>query len=219
MSDLEKRLGVKFQNPALLEQALTHRSFVKAAAQNERLEFLGDAVLGFVTAQNLYEQFPKSNEGTLTQLRALYICQANLAKAAKKLKLGEELRAAKGMKRSGAVQQESILCDVTEAIIGAVFLDQGIDAARDLIARVLGPLPTEVQAPLKSAKTELQELIQAKYALAPRYEIVKTSGPAHQPVFEVRVLINNEEVAKGQGANKKEASERAAEKALVNFAK
>lgn len=214
VTDLEKRLAFKFKNPKLLEQALTHRSFQEDRDQNERLEFLGDAVLGLIAAQNLYEKFPKATEGTLTQLRALYVCQANLSKAAERLELGRVLRAAKAMRLSGAVQQTSVISDVVEAIIGAAYLDQGFDAAQELALRILGPLPEKTEVPLKSPKTELQELIQSKYALAPRYELVDVTGAAHTPRFRVRVLVNNQEVAIGEGANKKEASEAAAKEAL-----
>ncbi|MES2503528.1 MAG: ribonuclease III [Myxococcota bacterium] len=210
-------LDLKFNDPALLEQALTHRSFPGASAQNERLEFLGDSVLGFVAAKNLYERFPKASEGVLTQLRALYVCQANLAAAASRLDLGRSLRAAKAMKLSGAVQQASVLSDVVEAIIGAVYLDQGFEAAEAFVLRTLGPLPDKLDAPIKSPKTELQELIQGKYSLAPIYETISVSGPAHTPVFKVRVLINNLEVATGEGSNKKEASEQAAKNALATL--
>ncbi|MEI6791161.1 MAG: putative dsRNA-binding protein, partial [Myxococcaceae bacterium] len=145
---------------------------------------------------------------------ALYVCQANLAKAAEKLQLGKNLRAAKAMRLSGSVQQSSVLSDVVEAIIGAAYLDQGFDAAQDLALRMLGPLPDKLETQLKSPKTELQELVQAKYSLAPVYELVDVSGPAHTPLFRVRVLVNNKEMAIGEGANKKEASEAAAKEAL-----
>ncbi|MBL4817754.1 MAG: ribonuclease III [Deltaproteobacteria bacterium] len=217
MKDLEKHLGVQFKDSKLLEQALTHRSFKKGCDQNERLEFLGDSILGFIAARNLYKQFPKVSEGTLTQLRALYICQANLAKAAVRLELGHILRAAKNMKRSGAVQQEAVLADVVEAIIAAVYLDQGLEKAEEVVLRILGPLPDKIKEPPKSAKTELQEIIQGKYALAPRYETVSVTGPAHKPIFKVRVLVDNQEAAVGEGINKKEASERAAEVALKKY--
>lgn len=214
VTDLEKRLNFKFKDAKLLEQALTHRSFQEDKAQNERLEFLGDAVLGLIAAKNLYTKFPKATEGTLTQLRALYVCQANLSKAAERLELGRVLRAAKAMRLSGSVQQSSVLSDVVEAIIGAAYLDQGFDAAEELVLRILGPLPEKLETPLKSPKTELQELIQGKYALAPTYELVDVTGPAHTPKFRVRVLVNNREVAIGEGSNKKEASEAAAKEAL-----
>lgn len=214
VTDLEKRLGFSFTNPKLLEQALTHRSFLEDKSQNERLEFLGDAVLGLIAAKNLYSKFAFANEGTLTQLRALYVCQANLAKTAERLEIGKVLRAAKAMRLSGSVQQASVLSDVVEAIIGAAYLDQGFEAAEALALKILGPFPDKLEAPLKSSKTELQELVQAKYALAPVYELVDVSGPAHIPKFRVRVLVNNQEMAIGEGANKKEASEAAAKKAL-----
>lgn len=217
MNDLEKKLQFKFHNKKLLEQALTHRSFLEDTAQNERLEFLGDAVLGLIAAKNLYLQFPNATEGTLTQLRALYICQANLAKAAEKLELGKILRAAKAMRLSGSVQQASVLSDVVEAIIGAAYLDQGFEAAQNLALRMLGSLPLKLETPLKSPKTELQELIQAKYSLAPVYELVDVTGPAHAPLFRVRVLVNHQELAMGEGTNKKEASESAAQRALLSL--
>lgn len=217
MTDLEKKLQFKFKNKKLLEQALTHRSFEKGQVQNERLEFLGDAILGLIAAKNLYTQFPKASEGTLTQLRALYICQANLAKAADRLELGKNLRAAKAMRLSGSVQQASVLSDVIEAIIAAAYLDQGFEVAEKLALQMLGALPTQLETSVKSAKTALQELIQGKYALAPVYELVDVSGPAHTPLFRVRVLVNNQEWAIGEGSNKKEASEAAAQNALKDL--
>lgn len=217
MNGLEKKINFEFKDKALLKQALTHRSFLEAKTQNERLEFLGDAVLGLIAAKNLYMQFPTATEGTLTQLRALYICQANLTKAAERLELGKDLRAAKAMRLSGAVQQASVLSDVVEAIIAAAYLDQGFDAAEKLALNMLGPLPEKLEVPLKSPKTELQEIVQGKYSLAPVYELVNVSGPAHAPIFQVRVLLNQKELAVGEGANKKEASEAAAKKALAKF--
>ena len=207
-------IELKFKNPQLLEQALTHRSFIESKVHNERLEFLGDAILGFIAAKNLYKRFPTASEGTLTQLRALYVCQANLSKAAERLGIAKKIRVNKAMRLSGSMNQASVLSDVVEAIIGAAYLDQGFEVAESLALQILGELPQKVDTPVRTAKTELQELIQAKYALAPLYEIVDVTGPAHTPLFRVRVLINNQEAAIGEGSNKKEASEAAAQKAL-----
>lgn len=206
---------LKFNNLKLLEQALTHRSFSKTIEHNERLEFLGDAILSFVIAEDLHERLPNAKEGILTQLRAMYVCKTNLAKAAYRLELGKILRTAKNLKLSGSVQQLSILADVVEALIGAIYLDQGLEAAKKFIFKTLGPIPSITDIPLmKSHKTELQELIQSKYSLAPRYEVVNVLGVAHAPIFKIRVLINNKEIATAEGSNKKEASEAAAQIAI-----
>lgn len=206
---------LKFNNFKLLEQALTHRSFPESEEHNERLEFLGDAILSFIVAYDLFEKFPKAKEGTLTKLRAAYVCKTHLAHAASKLELGKFLRTEKAMKLSGSVHQMSVLSDAIEALIGAIYLDQGLQAARNFIFKTLGPIASESDLPIiKSYKTELQEIVQSKHLLAPRYEVVSISGVAHAPIFKVRVLIGNREIAIGKGFSKKEASEAAAEIAL-----
>jgi len=220
----EAKLNYEFKDKSLLLKALTHRSFVKEEAslnrndQNERLEFLGDAVLSMVAAQALYLEFPQADEGTLTQLRASYVCQNNLAEAAKKIALGSHLRVAKAMRSSGSIELPSVLSDVLEAIFGAAFLDAGLEEAQKLVLSVLGPLPRKLISTPKDPKTELQELIQSLSGLTPMYVVTSHLGPAHSPVFVVEVSLYEKTIAQGQGPSKKEAAQAAAKAALEKLA-
>ena len=190
MHALETRLGYSFHSPALLENALYHSSYANehrgaGIGSNERLEFLGDAVLGFVTAEYLYAKHPDLPEGDLTRIRAALVCEESLHEVAQQLGLGEYLRLGRGEELGGGRRRPSILADATESVFAAVYLDGGMDAARDLIHRVLLDKEQEeqVEERRRDYKTELQELVQRRPEQVLRYEMTGTSGPDHTNIF------------------------------------
>ena len=221
MQALEEKLQYHFKNPALLEEALRHSSYANEHRganffSNERLEFLGDAVLGFVTAEYLYAKHPDMPEGDLTRIRAALVCEESLHEVAQYLGLGEYLRLGRGEELGGGRRRPSILADATESVFAAVYLDGGMDAARDLIHRVLLDKEQEeqVEERRRDYKTELQELVQRKPDQTLRYEMVGASGPDHARVFAFRVLLNGQVAGTGEGRSKKEAEQAAAHCAL-----
>ena len=221
MFTLEEKLGYAFKNKALLENALQHSSYAnehRAAGirSNERLEFLGDAVLGFVTAEYLYAKHPDLPEGDLTRRRAALVCEESLHEVAQALDLGSCLQLGRGEEQGGGRHRPSILADATESVFAAVYLDGGMDAARDLIHRVLLDKEQEeqVEERRRDYKTELQELVQRKPDQTLRYEMVGASGPDHARVFAFRVLLNGQVAGTGEGRSKKEAEQAAAHCAL-----
>ena len=206
---LEQRIGHRFTNPRLLEQALTHRSH--GVDDNERLEFLGDGVLGCAVADELYARFPQLPEGKLTRLRASLVREEALAEAAARIDLGGELRIGK------VDLQPSVLADALEAVLGAVFLDGGYEAARKTVVAVLGPqmeaLDPEQSA--KDAKTELQEHLQAKRLKLPEYRVVSVQGEAHRQSFEVECHVAALDLrATGSGTSRQRAEQQAAKRLL-----
>jgi ribonuclease-3 len=207
-------IGHVFQDPSLLETALTHSSYANetGVAHNERLEFLGDAVLGFVTAEHLYKQYPNRPEGELTKLRAGYVCEQSLAAAAKRLGLGEKLRLGRGEKAGGGGARASILADAFEAVLAAVYLDGGIEPCRALVGEAVLSGPPAV--PVSDAKSRLQEILQGQGKPGPIYRTVSESGPDHAKTFVVEVFIGGQSAARGTGRNKKQAEMEAAETAL-----
>lgn len=215
---LQSALGYRFADAALLAQALTHKSF--ARHHNERLEFLGDAVLGYVVANRLFEHLPDVHEDTLSLLRASLVRKETLAEVAAELKLGSYLRLGVGERRSGGHHRASILADALEAIIGAVHLDGGIEPARGLILRLLEPRMRRLDPDaLKDAKTRLQELLQGANYDLPEYAIEGTSGSAHAKMFRVscRVDALRLQVA-ADGRSRRAAEKRAAELMLEQVA-
>lgn len=210
---LQDTLGYKFRDPMLLACALTHKSAGKKESlehgmNNERLEFLGDAVLSLVAANFLYTQKPHFNEGDLSRLRAQFVCQENLSKAAARINLASYIKSDRPLKTA------AVLSDALEAIFGAVFIDGGLPVAREVIFRVLGEPSVKLKILEKDAKTKLQELIQALMQQAPKYIVLEKSGPAHAPTYKVGVNINNKLIASAQGENIKIAAQHAAEQAL-----
>jgi len=187
---VKDRLGYKFSSLALLEQALTHKS--ASGEHNERLEFLGDAILGSVVAAALYRQWPDADEGTLSRLRALLVCGETLAAAAHELDLGQQVYLGAGETRSGGHQRGSILANTLEALFGAVYLDGGFDAAARVIVKVLGNRLSELpaEADLRDPKTRLQEWLQAKGLPPPEYVVEKTSGAPHARTFVVSCRVD-----------------------------
>ena len=220
MEKLEQKIGYSFQNRTLLETALTHSSYANERhAPNcqsyERLEFLGDSILGLVTADFLYHHEPKLPEGKMTRLRAELVCEASLHKVALELGLGAYMRLGKGEEHTGGRERPSILADMVEAIIAAMYLDGGMEKARAFVmSRVLNNV--EITETHRSAdyKTDLQELVQRKSGQHIRYEMIAQSGPDHNKVFTFRVSINGQPAGEGSGRTKKEAEQMAACMAL-----
>ncbi|MFO0726800.1 MAG: ribonuclease III [Myxococcota bacterium] len=206
-------IGYTFQRPELLIASVTHRSFVNESADrlafdNERLEFLGDAVLGLVVATELMQRFPSAQEGVLSRLRASMVDEAALHKLAVALGLGEALRLGRGEELSGGRTRSSLLADAFEAMIGAAYLDGGLDAARVILDRCLS-YPGAAEAPV-DPKTELQERLQAAKRAPPTYRLVGEEGPDHAKTFAVEVSVEGRVVARGEGRTKKEAERAAA---------
>jgi len=211
MSELEKNLGYSFRDGALLRRALTHPSMGRK--DNQRLEFLGDAVLQYLMSDKLYREYPEDREGGLTHLRALLVCEAALSQVAARLGVGEALIMDKGEELTGGREKPSVLCDAMEAILAAVYLDGGMEAARDVMERCW-PKPEEVQRPTQDSKSALQELLQRDGGEPPEYRITGQSGPPHDPRFEATVFHRGLALATGTGHTKKHAEQEAAVKAL-----
>lgn len=224
MKTLEKSLGYQFHDPALLEEALRHSSYANEhrgdnVLSNERLEFLGDSVLGFVTAEYLFAKHPTAPEGELTRIRALLVCEDSLHEVAQRLKLGEYLKLGHGEESCGGRTRPSILADATEAVFAAVYLDGGIRAASELIHRVLLDKEREetAEAKRRDYKTKLQELVQRTPNQVLTYRLIGEQGPDHDKVFSFAVLLNDTVVGTGEGRSKKEAEQMAAKDALESM--
>ena len=215
IKDLEAAIGYKFKNITLLQNALTHSSYANeqwhdSLKSNERLEFLGDSVLGMVVAEHLYKTFPDRLEGDLTRMRADMVCEASLARIAERIELGQYLLLGHGEEQSGGRNRPSILADAVESVLAACFLDGGMDAARRFIETfVLCNVP---QSRLRNVdyKTALQELVQQKKNQQISYRLVGESGPDHNKSFCVEVTLNGTVVGKGTGTSKKRAEQDAA---------
>ena len=213
---LQKRLGYRFGQGALLSRALTHRSF--GAEHNERLEFLGDAVLQTAVSALLYERFAGSDEGDMTRVRAHLVREDSLHRAALALALPEVLRLSEGEARGGGAQRASILADALEALIGAVFLDGGFTPAQALVQRLFGETiaTTEVDSWSKDAKTELQEWLQARKLAVPAYRIAATRGQAHAQTFDVECAVLSLGLTEhGEGKSRRVAEQEAARRMLA----
>lgn len=213
------RFGHHFANPQLLERALTHRSFTNestpAPLDNERLEFLGDAVVDLVATDLLMQRLPDAEEGVLSQARAQVVSEVALARVAERIGLGAGLRLGRGEDQTGGRSKPSLLCDALEAVIGAIYLDAGFEAAHQAAAQLLAPLVDEAATGVFSdSKTRLQEWTQARLGQPPRYAVVAEEGPDHAKTFEVTVGVSGQELARGRGRSKKEAEQRAAELGL-----
>jgi ribonuclease III len=219
---LEQRLGHTFAEPALLRLALTHPSVSHEAGAetrlqtNQRLEFLGDAVLQLSLSHAFYEKFPSLDEGALTKARAKLVNRQSLAEHARALDLGARLLFGRGEEATGGRDKASVLADAFEAVLGAVYLDGGFEAARAFVLREFSAALAAVDAApgIDNPKGELQELLQSRSATGPAYELVSASGPDHARVFECRVLHDGVELGRGQGRAKKEAESAAALAAL-----
>ena len=224
IKDLEAALGYKFQNITLLQNALTHSSYANerwhnSLLSNERLEFLGDSILGMVVAEHLYKQFPDRLEGELTRMRADMVCETSLAQIAGQLDLGKHLLLGHGEERFGGRNRASILADAVESVIAASFLDGGMEAAKGIITRfVLCNVPVSKLQNM-DYKTSLQELVQQKKNQTLCYRLVGESGPDHDKVFTAQVLLNDQVVGEGTGSSKKRAEQDAARVAMEKLKK
>jgi ribonuclease III len=221
LNELEERLQLEFNDKKLLDRALTHRSYLNenpdVTQDNERLEFLGDAVLDFVVGDYLFHQLPDGAEGELTALRAALVRAPTLAKFADELEIGRFLRLGLGEDESGGRQRVPLLCATFEAVVGAIYLDQGLPAAQQFIERLIAPALIEIQTQSlhKDAKSEFQVWAQAQFNITPRYRVSAVSGPDHARRFTVQVLIGDKVWGEGQGSSKQSAAQVAARVALA----
>ncbi len=219
--DLEEKLGYRFSDPARLGEALVHRSWAHEQGSidhNERLEFLGDAVLGVIAADWLFRSHPELPEGELSRRKAWLVSAPTLARHAARLGLGERMQLGVGEERSGGRGRASILADAVEAVFGAVWLDGGFEAARGVVERFLATAAEEAAEAAADAKTELQELVQGWGWELPEYAIVAEQGPDHDKQFVCEVRLRGDLAGTGEGRSKKEAQQRAAAAALAGLA-
>lgn len=219
IKELEQRIGYRFRNLSLLKQALTHSSFtneqkINRAGDYERLEFLGDAVLELTSSEFLFHEHPQVPEGELTKMRAAMVCEPALAFCARDLELGNFIRLGRGEENTGGRERDSIISDVMEAVIGAIYLDGGMEPARQFInSFILSDL--EDKRLFYDSKSNLQELIQGKLKKEFWYELLEESGPEHNKVFKVSVHMEDEVLGEGAGRTKKAAEQQAAYRALL----
>ena len=218
-------LGFQFRDPSLFEHALVHRSYcnehgMDASESYERLEFLGDAVLELIVSDNLYGQFPEADEGQLTKSRASLVRGKVLADVARRLGLGDMLLVGHGVESSGGRDQDSVLAAALEAVIAAIYLDQGIDAARQFVKSQLAPELAHIGrsgAPPENPKSRLQELLQGEGYPTPLYRLAGRQGPDHNPIFSVEAVVGERVIGEGQGGKKSDAENAAAEAALAEL--
>lgn len=219
LKKLRRKLGIEIGDVGLLEQALTHKSYLgesSAAESNERLEFLGDAVLGLVIAEYLFKQFPDRPEGELAKAKAVAVSEPVLAESAKRLGLPDLILMSSGEEASGGRKRASILADAFEAVIAAIYLDQGITAAREFILKALESILIDIERKehIRDYKTLLQEHTQGIYKRAPHYVVVDESGADHDKTFIVEARLGEKVIGRGQGKSKKQAEQAAALEAL-----
>lgn len=223
MNDYQKltdKINIRFRDPQLLETAFTHRSYLNEfktqLVSNERLEFLGDSVLSLIISSYIYVAKPADAEGDLTNLRSYIVKTKSLAEAAEKLSLGDYLLLSRGEELTGGRKNPQLLANTFEALLGAVYVDQGIEVAKQLVYSSLLPIfESEIKkGPPKDAKSSLQEIVQEREKQSPHYKIIKTTGPDHAREFTVGVFIKGEEVGTGKGPSKQVAEEEAAAEAL-----
>jgi ribonuclease-3 len=218
---LEESLGIHFENQSLLQQALVHRSYIYETAgeglsSNERLEFLGDSILAFISADYLYRAFPDLSEGELSDVRAALVRRETLASFAQEISLGNFLLMGKGEQSSGVTQR--VLASAFEAVLGALFLDQGVQAVQQFLRPQLEPVALNIvnKRLFKDQKSLFQEQAQAHVGITPIYRLVNQIGPSHNREFTVEVLIGDEVAGRGQGRNKQAAEQEAAQAALIS---
>jgi ribonuclease-3 len=218
---LEEALGIHFHNPELLHLALTHRSYIYETAgeglsSNERLEFLGDSILAFISADFLYQAFPNMSEGELSDIRAILVKRDTLANFAREIHLGDFLLLGRGEQHSGGGQR--VLASAFEAVLGAIYLDQGIETVRSFLLPRLEPLARDIvqKRLFKDNKSLFQELAQAHDGITPSYRLVGQEGPSHNREFTVEVMLGNQVAGQGHGRNKQAAEQEAANNALLS---
>ncbi|HPC86671.1 MAG TPA: ribonuclease III [Smithellaceae bacterium] len=220
LAELQEKLSYSFRDPERLSTALTHRSYVNENPQtggedNERLEFLGDAVLGLCVSDLLMKKYPDFDEGTLSKIRSSLVNEKPLASLASQLGLGDCLLLGRGEEHSGGRAKESLLANALEAVIAAIYLDSGFSKVKTLLRRLMKPLMKDeaIAAQYPDYKTALQEICQKKYKTAPIYTLLAESGPEHEKIFEMEVVIGDDIRHIGRGRSKKEAQKQAAQKA------
>lgn len=216
--NLEKKLKISFKNKNLLKEAFVHRSYLnehpkEKLVSNERLEFLGDAILEFLTSRFLYQKFPHFSEGELTSLRAKLVCDRSLSKIAKKLDFGKHLLLSRGEEESGGRENPSLLSNTFEAILAAIYLDQGLGAVKKFLNDFLFPTISEAKK-YKDYKSDFQEITQEKFKITPVYKTLRETGPNHAKTFVVGVYLGKKLWGRGMGKSKQEAEQEAAKGAL-----
>lgn len=223
-AELAERLGLRFADLSLLKQALVHSSYTNeqpsAGESNERLEFLGDAIVALVITESLFEHHPAEDEGALTTRRAAIVSSASLARIARRLDLGDFLVLGAGATQAGERARNSILAGAFEAVVGAMYVEHGLEATRQWLLTVCAPelqARTEIQT-LKAPKSRLQELAYTKTARPPHYRVISAEGPHHDRLFEVEVSIGGRVLGQGRGRNRREAETEAASEALERLA-
>ena len=219
IKELEEAIGYRFRNISLLQNAVTHSSYANeryhnSLMSNERLEFLGDSILGMVVAEHLYRNFPDRPEGELTRMRADMVCEKTLARVADRIQLGKHLLLGHGEEQGGGRSRDSILADAVESVIAASFLDGGMEPARRFIGRFILSYVPVTRMHNVDYKTTLQELVQQKKNQVLSYALVGESGPDHDKVFLVEVSLNGQVVGSGSGSSKKRAEQDAARQAM-----
>lgn len=217
--DIPPHLTKYISNSDLFAQSMTHRSYINESSlsiSNERLEFLGDAILEFIISNLIYHQFPNEAEGTLTSVRSYLVQTQSLSKIANELKLGDYLYLAKGEEMTGGRQNPSLLENAFEALIGAIFLDKGLNNCEQLINDTfLDTIQNLNLTALKDPKSQLQELVQSQGLPTPIYKVISESGPDHNKEFTISVIVNNQEISQGKGKSKQQAQQDAATQALI----
>lgn len=221
---IEAKLGYKFNNPALLALAFVHRSFINEnrdiIQHNERLEFLGDSILGFLMAEHLYRNLPKMPEGDLSYLRSRLVEASSCITYVQKMDVEKFILLGKGEKANPGRGRDSIRADLFEAIVGAIYLDGGLEATRQfLFNNFLEEINAVIKTPLQNWKANLQDFCQKKFQIAPHYTVISEAGPDHSKVFKIQVSINDDILGEGEGSSKKEAQQAAAENALSKLEK
>jgi ribonuclease-3 len=222
---LQKNLNYKFKNPNLLKLAMTHSSYANEhkldiVDNNERLEFLGDAILNLIVSQYLYKKYPNHPEGELTKIRAKVVCESSLAYAAKKIEVGKYLLLGKGEEATGGRERESILADAAEAIVGALYLDSDLETTNSIL---LSNFESDIVHAVAKGdlfidyKTELQEIVQKNGKSTMEYIVTKEEGPDHNKRFYMDVVVDNKVIGTGRGRNKKDAEQMAAKEALIRL--
>jgi ribonuclease-3 len=225
LDDLQTKLGIQFQNPQLLQTAFIHRSHLNEAkhlrTSNERLEFLGDAVLSFLTSEFLYKTYPEYPEGTLTNIRSSLVKTQSLAEVAKKLELGDLLMLSHGEEASGGRNNNSLLADAFEALLGALYLDQGVEPVRALLTTFLFSETASIvqNKSYVDYKSLFQEIVQQESRVSPTYQVIKSEGPDHAKTFWVSATVGGVSRGEGKGHSKQEAEQHAAKNALEKMGK
>ncbi len=215
IKNLEKALGYSFKTPKLITEALTHKSY-KQPYDNERLEFLGDAVLDLIVGEYLYKKFPKSDEGMLSKIRASLVNEEGFNKLAKHLNLGDYIYLSNAEDKNGGREKASLLSNAFEAIMGAIYLESGLQKAQEIALGLLDKNYESITLDdlFKDFKTSLQEITQARFGIIPEYDVIAARGPDHKKEFEVAVIINDKEYARARGKSKKIAQQEAAKEAV-----